>query len=245
MVRAAEAGQVGWSLSYVAVPIADIGVVPIKRETVQTRVYRGMREVLMRGRLLPDQAVKISDMAVLFGTSAQPVREAIRQLVAENALAAEPNRTARVPVIDAAKLEDLRHARLAIEGATAALAAERIARSDLAALEDLLRRESEADDDADPETSVAQNQAFHFLLYRLSGSEILPPIIEGLWLQIGPYLRRIAETFDARGGRGTEFHAAIVDALGRRDAAGAREALGADINRSCDLILDALAGEAA
>lgn len=223
--------------------VAGLGVAPIARETVQTQVYRGLRDVLMRGRLLPGQAVKIAEMAALFGTSAQPVREAIRQLVAENALIALPNRTARVPVIGRERLEDLRHARLEIEGAAAALAASRIGRSELALLEDLVQRESAADDEADPETSVAQNQAFHFLLYRLSESQILPPIIEGLWLQIGPYLRRIAEDFDARGGRGTEFHAAIVDALGRGDATGVTEALAADITRSCDLILDVLVEE--
>jgi len=160
-------------------------------------------------------------------------------------LVALPNRTARVPVIGRDRLEDLRRARLAIEGAAATLAAERIRAHDLAVLEDLVRRESAADDDADPEISVAQNQAFHFLLYRLSKSQILPPVIEGLWLQIGPYLRRIAEDFDARGGRGTEFHAAIVDALRRRDVAGVSEALAADITRSCDLILAVLGEEAA
>ena len=85
------------------------------------------------------------------------------------------------------------------------------------------------------EASVAQNQAFHFQLYRMSGSVVLPPIIESLWLQIGPYIRKSAEYFDARDGRGAEFHVAALDALKRHDATGVRRAIESDINRFFDL----------
>ena len=96
--------------------------------------------------------------------------------------------------------------------------------------------ETLADDTAQAELSVAQNQAFHFHLYRLSGSTVLPPIIEGLWLQIGPFIRKSAEYFDARDGRGAEFHIAAVAAMRRRDAARAGRAVAADINRSFDVM---------
>jgi DNA-binding GntR family transcriptional regulator len=237
----------GRKLEGAVVPFSatDLGVVPIERRTVQERVYSQLRGLLMRGRFPPDQPLTIQSIADLFGTSGQPVREAIRQLVAENALEALPNRSARVPAMSAARLEDLRHARLAIEGAAVEQAVSRVTPAALQRLRAMVAAETAADDAAEPEASVAENQAFHFHLYRLSGSAILPPIIEGLWLQIGPYLRRIAETFDARGGRGTAFHSAILDGVARRDAAAARAALARDINRSCDLVLAALEGEGA
>jgi DNA-binding GntR family transcriptional regulator len=213
----------------------ELGVVPIPRETVQDRIYRQLRALLMRGRFQPGQPLMMQDLAEAFGTSTQPVREAIRQLVAEKALEALPNRTARVPVIERTQLDDYRRARLAIEGLAAELAAQRASPEDVEAMTRFVTEESRADDDARPDLSVEQNQAFHFHLYRLSGSKVLPPIIEGLWLQIGPYIRRSAEAFDARKGRGAEFHVEALDAMRRRDAAGVRRAIEGDINRFFDL----------
>ncbi len=225
----------------------DLGVVPIRRETVQDRIHGQLRDLLMRGRFQPGQALKIQDMADLFGTSTQPVREAIRQLVAEKALEALPNRTARVPVFDRERLEDLRRARIAIEGLAVELAAARVTVADIDHLLLLVEEEEAADNAAEAELSVARNQAFHFQLYKLSGSSVLPPIIEGLWLQIGPFIRKSAEYFDARDGRGAEFHIVAIDALKRRDGAGVRAAIEADINRSFDVARDVMfpAGAAA
>lgn len=218
--------------------VGQIGVIPISRETVQERVYRQLRDLLMSGRFQSGQPLVIQDLAKAFGTSAQPVREAIRQLVAEKALEASPNRSVCVPVLDRERMDDLRRARIAIEGLALELAAARITDRDIAALEALVEEEVRADDDSRPDVSVAQNQAFHFQLYRLSGSTVLPPIIESLWLQVGPYIRRAAEYFDAREGRGAEFHIAAIDALKRRDTAGLRAAIEADINRSFDLCIE-------
>lgn len=219
---------------------ADLGVTPIQRETVQDRIHRQLRDLLMRGRFQPGQPLKIQEMADLFGTSTQPVREAIRQLVAENALEALPNRSARVPIFDRERLEDLRRARIAIEGLAAELATARVTKADIKMLDELVDEEAAADDADQAELSVAQNQRFHFTFYRFSGSTVLLPIIEGLWLQIGPFIRKSAEYFDARGGRGAEYHVALLSALRRRDAVRVRRALEADINRSCDLARDAM-----
>jgi len=216
----------------------QVDVVPINRETVQERIYRQLRDLLMRGRFQPGQPLLIHDMADAFGTSAQPVREAIRQLVAEKALEASPNRSARVPILDRERMNDLRRARLTIEGLALELAAERITDRDIEALAELVDEEVRADDEARPEQSVAQNQAFHFTLYRLSGSTVLPPIIESLWLQIGPYIRRAAEYFDAREGRGAEFHVAAIAALRSGDAQSLQAAIEGDINRFFDLCIE-------
>jgi DNA-binding GntR family transcriptional regulator len=218
----------------------DLGVVPIPRETVQTRIHQQLRDLLMRGRFQPGQPLKMQEMADLFGTSTQPVREAIRQLVAEKALEALPNRTARVPILSLERLEDLCRARIAIESLAAELATERATKADLERLERLIEGETHADDTAQAELSVAQNQAFHFQLYQLSGSTVLPPIIEGLWLQVGPFIRKSAEYFDARAGRGAEFHIAAIKALRRRDAVRVGKAIAADINRSLDVIREVM-----
>jgi len=215
-----------------------IGVAPVLRETVQERVYAELRKLLMQGRFQPGQALKIADLAAVFGTSHQPVREAIRQLVAERALEAAANRSARIPEWDRGRIDDLRKARLAIEGLTAEMAAARATADDVKHLARILDAEIAADDAARVEASVAQNRDFHFTLYRLSGSAVLLPIIESLWLQFGPYIRRSAEFFDGREGRGAKHHTEALRALKRRDPAKVRHAIERDIQRVFEILAD-------
>lgn len=214
-------------------------VEPVVRETVQVRVHQQLRHLLMVGRFQPGQALKIHDLAEVFGTSAQPVRESIRQLIAERALEALPNRSARVPLIDPAGMEELRRTRLALEGLAAELSAERARPADVEMLARIVDEEVTADEQMHVESSVTRNLEFHFTLYKISGSTVLLPIIEGLWLQIGPNIRRAAEVFDARGGRGAELHVQTVDALRRRDVKGVRQAIEDDINRFFDMLVKA------
>jgi DNA-binding GntR family transcriptional regulator len=213
-------------------------VIPVKRETVQARVHGALRHFLMTGRFQPGQALKIHELARAFGTSAQPIRESIRQLVAEKALEALPNRSARVPLVDASRLEDLRRVRLAVEGLAAELGASQATVDEVATLERVVKAEIQADEEMQVETSVALNLEFHFTLYRLSRSTILPSIIENLWLQVGPNIRRAAEVFDAREARGAKHHLEMLDALRRNDAQGVRKAIEQDINRFFDLLTD-------
>lgn len=214
-----------------------IDVEPVIRETIQVRVHQQLRHLLMVGRFKPGQALKIHDLAEVFGTSAQPVRESIRQLIAERALEALPNRSARVPLIDIAGIEDLRRTRLALEGLAAELSAERATSSDIEALARIVDEEVRADEQMHVESSVTRNLEFHFTLYKISGSKVLLPIIEGLWLQIGPNIRRAAEAFDARGGRGAEMHIRAVAALRKKDAKVVRQAIEDDINRFFDMLV--------
>jgi len=211
-------------------------IVPMERITVQARIHDELRRMLMVGKFQPGQPLKINELAEAFGTSAQPVRESIRQLVAERALDALANRSARVPLHDRRQLEDLRRARVALEGLIAELAAEAATDADIDALAAIVDAEVAADEGLNIERSVSQNLDFHFALYRMSRSSVLPPILEGLWLQIGPNIRLAAEMFDAREGRGAELHVRTLEALRRRDGAAARAAIEADINRFFDLL---------
>jgi DNA-binding GntR family transcriptional regulator len=214
-----------------------LGLVRIARETVQERVYTALRERLMRGGFEPGQKLKIAELSQAFGTSSMPVREALNRLAVERALETLPSRTVRVPALSLAALQDLREARFAIEGLAIARAASRMTADSLAQLRRFIDGQSVTDSNHVSEGSAEQNRAFHFAIYRQSGSGVLLPIIESLWLQFGPYLRAASERFDGGEGRGINFHVEILDALSRGDGAAARAALEADIGRSFDLVM--------
>jgi DNA-binding GntR family transcriptional regulator len=216
---------------------SHLGLARIARETVQERVYAALRDQLMRGGFEPGQKLKIAVLAKAFGTSAMPVREALNRLAVERALETLPSRTVRVPALSKSSLQDLRETRFAIEGLAISRAASNMTRETLTVLEDLIRAQSETDADHVSEGSARQNRAFHFTIYRQSGSTVLLPIIESLWLQFGPYLRAASARFDGGEGRGTNFHVEILNALASGDGAAARAALEADIGRAFDLVV--------
>jgi DNA-binding GntR family transcriptional regulator len=216
---------------------SSFGLVRVERETVQEQIYVALREKLMRGGFEPGQGLKIAELAEAFGTSAMPVREALNRLTAERALEARPNRTVHVPMLTTERLKDLKEARFAVEGLAVSRAASNMTGETLASLEQLIEAQSENDAEHFSEASAEQNRSFHFMIYRQSGSTVLLPIIESLWLQFGPYLRSASDRFDGRGGQGTQFHVAIVKAMRRRDGNAARAALEADIGLSFDLVM--------
>ena len=214
-----------------------LDIVRVQRETVQEQVYLALRDKLMRGGFQPGQKLKLNELAEAFGVSAMPIREALSRLTAERGLESLPNKTIRVPALRNDRLEDLRQARFAVEGLAVARAAETMTPEAIAALETLVSAQNETDEHHFSEASAEQNRAFHFTIYRQSGSTVLLPIIESLWLQFGPYLRDACDRFDGRDGRGAYFHTKLVEALSRRDAAAARAALEADIGRAFDLVM--------
>jgi DNA-binding GntR family transcriptional regulator len=217
----------------------NLGLARVQRETVQEQIYLALRDKLMRGGFAPGQKLKIAELATAFGTSAMPVREALGRLTAERGLEGLPNRSVHVPMRANEHLEDLRQARCAVEGLAVEQAAANMTREQILKLEALIAAQSATDDGHFSEASAEQNRAFHFTIYRQSGSTVLLPIIESLWLQFGPHLRDAADLFDGRNGRGTNFHVVMVEALARGDGAAARAALEADIGRSFDLVMGA------
>jgi len=216
---------------------SPLGLARIERETVQERVYGVLRDRLMRGGFEPGQKLKIAALAEALGTSAMPVREALNRLAAERAIEALPNRSVRVPSLSRDALRDLMETRFALEGLAVARAATNMTPAVLARLEDLIAAQSATDAEHISEASAQQNRAFHFTIYRQSGSTVLLPIIESLWLQFGPYLRVASERFDGRDGRGTNFHVEMVEALARGDGKAARAALESDIGRAFELVM--------
>jgi DNA-binding GntR family transcriptional regulator len=199
---------------------------PVK---LRENAYFALRDAFTRGAFAPGDTLSLRALADQMGVSLTPVREAVRRLVAEGALIDTPSRTLMVPEFDARRAADLKAARIALESLVLAQAMERIGPADLDALDAILDRPH-----AGPlgMPDLVANHDFHFTLYRLSGSEVLLPIIEALWLQYGAYLNLIIRRPDAARIAEHAHHREIVAALRAGDRAAAQAALVADISRS-------------
>lgn len=206
---------------------------PAAATTAALRVHARLRELLMAGMLEPGQKVSLRTVAGMLDVSVQPVREAVSRLVADRALVVMPNRAVRVPLLTLAQFRELTAIRLVVEGYAAGEAALRRTGADLAAIRrhDAAFRRERAKARPGAARAIAHNQALHFTVYRAAGIAELLPIIEGLWLRIGPVLN-----FDLRGdlaklrmAKWERCHAQLVEAIARSDARGARKALARDI----------------
>jgi DNA-binding GntR family transcriptional regulator len=152
--------------------------------------------------------------------------------------------------LSAERFEELRMVRKLVEAEAAALAAARATASDIRKIRSLNDAVKRGVRDGNITATIQANFDFHFAIYRLADNIILERTIESLWLQSGPYFRVLVQSFvdslrspniasEAR--RSSDEALArndrIIAALEHNDAADARLALSADIDRTANVFL--------
>lgn len=191
------------------------------------RVYQRIRRTLMAGIYAPGQTFSLAEIAEELGTSMMPVRQAVNRLSAEGAFQVLPKRGVELTKISADKYRELVKLRMMLEGMAAEKAAEKITEPVLNSLAELIKTTEENEKNMNNwQRFNLLNHDFHFLIYTSSKLEVVPPLIEQLWLQTGPllsiYKKVGALPNDNR-------HKKILYALTERNGAKAKEAVRYDI----------------
>ncbi|HKZ96242.1 MAG TPA: GntR family transcriptional regulator [Hyphomicrobiaceae bacterium] len=212
----------------------DLGV------TAHESVYRRLRERILFGGFLPGGAITLRGLAEALGVSPMPVREAVRRLIAERALAMQDNRRVLVPPMTRAKFEQVLFARRALEPELAARALLRMSRADIEAIAAIDQTIDQTIINGDVDGYTRGNFRFHFTIYGYAEAETLLGLLESIWLQFGPFMRM------AYGRIGTskleDYHQAAIEAMRRGDEAALRAAIIADIGQGMGFIGDAVLG---
>jgi len=196
--------------------------------------YCRLRDMILFGQLTPGQAVTIQGLAEMLNAGMTPIREAIRRLTAEGALAPQGNRRVLVPVLTGSQLEELAFLRMTLEPKIAQMAAEHLMPSDIAAL-------TKIDDDIDAAIAAGDinayltgNFRFHFALYDRAQAPILVALTHSLWLRFGPSLRVVCGRF------GTlnlpDRHDEALAAMRARDGSALASAIERDIAQGVEQI---------
>lgn len=200
-----------------------------------------MKRLLMVGQFAPGQALTIRSLADAMGTSVMPVREALQRLAVDQALIVMPNKSVRVPQLRRSDFDEIIEIRVRMEGLATEMAASSISDDDISQLEEIHAENTRAYEEADSALLLDSNQRFHFLLYDGARSVYLRPIIEGLWLRMGP-LHKIAmkEWTKLKEPLGTARgkHVEVIEALKRRDPEAASSAMKEDIRIAGDLYVE-------
>jgi DNA-binding GntR family transcriptional regulator len=72
----------------------------LSRASARERIYEELKRWIVEGTLEPDEQLKDTELAAIFGVSRTPVREALRQLEDENLVVTARNRWTRVAPLD-------------------------------------------------------------------------------------------------------------------------------------------------
>lgn len=89
--------------------------------TLSDQVYSAIRQDMLDGRMLPGAKLSLRSLATTYGTSMQPVREAVTRLVVEDALEVTSARAIQVPQLLRSQCDEVWSLRALLEGEAAAL----------------------------------------------------------------------------------------------------------------------------
>jgi DNA-binding GntR family transcriptional regulator len=210
---------------------------PLARATLQEGVYDQVCAALMDGRLRPGQRISLRSLSAAMNTSPMPVREALRRLEAGHVLELRAGGMLAVPHPTRQELLDIRDIRMSLEGLAAEQAAARMTRKELeriARLGAAMRRDAAARHH-DVAAFLVTNREFHFAIYDAARSPLLLSMIKSLWLRVAPFFFAICRNH-GHVAFSVEQHDRALEALQRRDGAGAGRAIAADIERAAERI---------
>src|SRR6201997_5905689 len=123
-----------------------------RRTTASSRIYSERRNELVSLRRRPGEAISEAEIALSYGLSRTPVREAILKLADEGLVDIFPQSGIFVSRIPLAALPEAIIVRKALEETTAGMAAERASSSQILNLHSILERQREASATADRES---------------------------------------------------------------------------------------------
>lgn len=182
-------------------------------------IYELIREDIISGRLEPEARLKVADLADRYGTSTNPVREALQQLRGEGFVMMEPNRGARVRPIDEAFVRDIIEIEVLIEPALTKWFCSIVTDADIAELEQA-QADIEALNFADSVRHAALDTRFHQIIYDRHYNRHAAE----LWWKHREILRAISRRFPTSLSRRQAVlreHRELIEAIRKQDADGA------------------------
>ena len=190
-------------------------------------VYQLLRNNLLCGRIAPGIPLTIRGLAQILDVSPMPVREALHRLACEGAVEVKNNRRVIVPSMTPEKFRELCDLRILLETYAAEAALPYIKEDDIDALEAIDGKIDQAIEMDDVDGISLHNQAFHRYLYQVNPHQKSVPLIESLWLQLGPFSRiaisRLEKVYLV------DRHVEALAALRQRNLFSLRRAIESDI----------------
>jgi GntR family transcriptional regulator, rspAB operon transcriptional repressor len=183
-----------------------------RRTTAASRIYADLRAELVSLKRRPGEVVSEGEIALAYGVSRTPVREAILKLSDEGLLEIFPQSGIFVARIPLSALPEAIIVRKALEATTARFAAGLATTSQVLSLQAILQRQREADAAGDRSAFHQADEQFHATIADVAGY----PGIWALIQQVKIHVDRFRQLTLPQEGRMTQViaeHEAILAAI--------------------------------
>jgi DNA-binding GntR family transcriptional regulator len=172
-------------------------------------IFESVREMIIRGDMLPGEPLRQRDLAARFNVSPTPVREALQRLEAEGLVRSVLHQGSRVAELEDDEQEESYRILAMLEPLATSLAMEKMTDHDFEEVRRLEREFAACADDQSMATDL--NRQFHFRIYECARSPLLLALMRVLWLSFShrqlwrPHAQSVKE------------HRLLVDALAAHD----------------------------
>ncbi len=187
--------------------------------TAADRVFESLQDAIVRGEIPPGSRVGETELAVRFGTSRGPLREALRRLESRHLVERTPHVGIRIASLGYAALIEIYYVREALEGMAARLAALHMTDTEVAGLKALLAAH-EQDEALKADTAYFQQEGdldFHYRIIQGSHNAALAEMLIGeLYHRIRMYRYQVS-AYANRPQKAFAEHQRIVEAIEARD----------------------------
>jgi phosphonate utilization transcriptional regulator len=189
----------------------------LRSHSLTTLVHRELERRILAGDLAPGDKLNEEAIAGQLNVSRGPVREAFRALESSGLVRTEKNRGVFVRQVSIDEADEIYEVRAGLDELIGHLLAARIQPGQLTQLRELLKKMQQAARARSVERYYPLNVQFHDMLAEFTGNGTLlnhyRRLVNELHLYRRETLARGADSFPIS----TREHAAIVDALARRD----------------------------
>lgn len=220
------------------------GLAPIARDSVEDRVARSLRELIVSGRLPEGTPLVQRELAARLGVSQTPVRLVLGELLRGGLVEVGENGRAFVSRLTREDFEEIYAARLGLEGLAARVGAAAVGPDELARMRDLLATLQRLADEQDVEEYLRARWDFHATCYRTSGRTRLVAEVERLFWRSERYNRLVLSSPE-RFRESVANYRRFLEACGARDPAAAERVIHDSMRWAVDLVLDTLPSERA
>ncbi len=198
--------------------------------TLAERAYQMLKHEILHGELPEGEFLREAEILPRYSIGRTPFREACNRLHNEQLLAAVARRGYYVPELSFRGVRDLLETRIILEGLAAELAAVRAEAVEIDRLETLYKDALRAARNSKSmDALIESNQKFHLQIASMSHNRELETILRGI---LDRSIRLVYLAASSSRQVPTDIETLlkpIVDAIRRRDAAGAHKAVTADI----------------
>ena len=218
-------------------------VLSIAPAALHERVTARLRQMLVEGLIAPGAKLNERELAEVLQVSRTPLREAIRMLAAEGLVELLPNRGAVALQLSEDYVLHTFEVMAGLEGMSGELAAQRISDAELAEIRAMQYEMMACYTRRDLSGYYRINSQIHAAINAAARN----PVLQACYAQVNARLQALrfrSNQDEQKWARAMHEHEQMVEALGRRDAAGLRQLLIRHLHHKREVVIEQLRANA-